>query len=362
MNRFSALTIGALACAGWLAQAQPACSQTAADEQGKVIGIAFVGRIVSNLDRSVAFYEALGFSQDPRANPAWRTDKVVEHLYGVSGFTTRMAKMYIKNADSGQRFVVYLREVKGIKRRNLAHHTAWEPGASHFALVVPDADLLWSRLKARGLLRARSWGGRLIAPPGQTRGMIAYITDPDGLDIEIVAQRPAVPAEGGRPARPGLLPGVNHVGLVVLDSRKEKAFYGELLGGRLQTASSPWMSGDFYDAAVGGHGNVLRFFNESFPFAAEGRGLAAPTFRMNFEMVEYRNRRKPVKASSITDIGVGYVGMEVDGLDAFLTRTKAAGAKVVSDGIATMRSGTREVMIRDPDVGGFIELFEEAKK
>ncbi len=362
MNRLSALTISALACAGWLALAPPAFSQPAASGPDRVVGLAFVGRIVSDLDRSVAFYEALGFREDPLANPAWRTDPVIERLYGASGFKTRMAKMYIQNADSGQRFVVYLREVKGIRRRSLSRHTAWEPGASHFALVVADAQGLWSRLQAQGLLHARSWGGRLIAPPGQTRGMIAYITDPDGLDIEIIAQRPAAPAGSGRPARPALLPGVNHVGLVVLDSRKERAFYGDLLGGRLQSAASPWMSGDFYDAAVGGHGNVLRFFNESFPFAAEGRGLAAPTFRMNVELVEYRNRRKPVKASSITDIGVGYVGMEVDGLDAFLARAQAAGAVVVSKGIATMRGGTREVMIRDPDVGGFIELFEEAKQ
>jgi hypothetical protein len=27
-----------------------------------------------------------------------------------------------------------------------------------------------------------------------------------------------------------------------------------------------------------------------------------------------------------------------------------------------MRSGTREVMVRDPDVGGFVELFEQPKK
>ncbi len=47
------------------------------------------------------------------------------------------------------------------------------------------------------------------------------------------------------------------------------------------------------------------------------------------------------------------------GLDEFLPRVQAAGAKVVSDGVATMRTGTRVVMIRDPDAGAFIELFEQ---
>ncbi|HTX24773.1 MAG TPA: VOC family protein [Steroidobacteraceae bacterium] len=363
MIRFSTLAAALAACAGALAT--PATAQTA---QGNVVGITFVGRMVSNLDRSVAFYEALGFSKDPAASSVWRRDAVVERLYHIPPHgivETRMAKMFVRNEDSGERFVLYLRELKGLERRNLADHTAWEPGASHFGLVVADAGALWSRLRARGLLRARSWGGALVAPPGQTKGMLAYMTDPDGLDIELIDQRPPAPAENGRRARPGLLPGVNHVGLVVLDSDRARAFYGNLLGGRLVTAQAPWVKGDFYDSAVGGHGNILRFYNESFAFAAESSGAVAaprpPRARMNVELVEFQNRKKPVEPRSITDIGVGYVGFEVDGLDAFLARARAAGATVVSDGIVTMRSGTREVMVRDPDVGGFVELFEHAR-
>jgi catechol 2,3-dioxygenase-like lactoylglutathione lyase family enzyme len=327
-------------------------SSTADAAPGQVVGIGFVGREVRDLDKSIEFYQAIGFSQDPAADPAWRTDEVVEHLYGVKGVRTRMAKMFVQEASTGQRFVVYLRELKGTPRRDLSVHTAWEPGASHFGFVVPDAELVWSQLKERGLRRARSWNEALIAPPGQTKGMLAYMTDPDGLDIELIDQRPAAPAQDSRPARPALLPGVNHVGLVILDSDKARAFYGDLLGGQLVTAESPWLKGDFYDSAVGGHGNVLRFFNESFAVAG------VPGARMNFELVEFQNRKKAVRVARISDIGVGYVGFEVEGLDAFLERAKAAGAKIVSDGIVTMRSGTREVMVRDPDVGGFVELYE----
>jgi catechol 2,3-dioxygenase-like lactoylglutathione lyase family enzyme len=336
--------------------AQPAEPASAQPTSGQVVGIGFVGRIVRDLDKSIEFYKAIGFSQDPAADPAWRTDEVVEHLYGVKRIRTRMAKMFVLNQSSGQRFVVYLRELKGIERRDLSHHTAWEPAATHFGLVVPDAEHTWSELKALGLRRARSWNEALIAPPGQTKGMLAYMTDPDGLDIELIDQRPAVPAQDGRPARAAFAPGVNHVGLVVLDSDKARAFYGDLLGGQLVTSQAPWLKGDFYDSAVGGHGNVLRFFNESFAVAG------APGSRMNVELVEFQNRKKALRPIRITDIGVGYVGFEVEGLDAFLPRARAAGAKVVSDGIVTMRSGTREVMVQDPDVRGFIELYEHPKK
>jgi catechol 2,3-dioxygenase-like lactoylglutathione lyase family enzyme len=358
MNRYSILKRAIAVCAPWLLLCAPAMGQTAGgDPQGRVVGLAFVGRMVADLDQSVAFYKAIGFSQDPAANTAWREDKVIEHLYGVDAIRMRMAKMFIVNDASGQRFVVELRELKGIKRRNLAGHPAWDPGATHFSLVVPDAQLLWSRLQAGGMLRARSWGAQLIAPPGQSKGTIAYLTDPDGLDIELLNQRPPAPKEAGRGENPDARPGVGHAGIVVLDSAKARAFYGQLLGGHPQTADAAWLKGDFYDSVVGGHGNVMRVYDESFPEAS------APAFHLNFALIEFQNRKKPVEAADITDIGVGYVGFEVEGLDVLLKRAEAAGAKRVSDpGIVTLGNGTREVMIRDPDVGGFVELFEKPRK
>jgi catechol 2,3-dioxygenase-like lactoylglutathione lyase family enzyme len=339
----------------WLAAVllTAACSlANAADWQGTRLG--FVGRVVKDLDRSVAFYKMIGFTQDPLANPVWRTDPVVESLYGVKGFTTRMAKMYVVNPDSGQHFVVYLREVKGLKRADRSQHTPWTPGATHFGLVVADADQVWASLQAAGLLHARSWDSKLIAPPGQTKGMLAYMTDPDGLDIEIINQRPAIPAQNGRPAQAAWLPGVNHMGLVILDAEKAKAFYAGTLGGVWPQTPSAWLKGDFYDSAVGGHGNVLRFFNVSFPQEI------APNLHMNLELVDFQNRKTPVPASRITDTGVGYIGLQVPNLDAALPQVLAAGAKLVSKpGIVTMRSGTREVMVRDPDTGVFLELFDE---
>jgi catechol 2,3-dioxygenase-like lactoylglutathione lyase family enzyme len=357
MNRYSILKRITAIFVPTLILCTPALSQTAGgDQQGRVVGLAFVGRMVANLDRSVAFYKAIGFSEDSGADTAWHKDKAIEHLYGVEGIRTRMARMLITNEASGQPFVVYLREFNGIKRRNLARHTAWEPGATHFSLVVPDAQLLWSQLQARGLLRARSWGAQLIAPPGQTKGSIAYLTDPDGLDIELLNQRPAAPKAAGHTESPDTLPGVGHAGVIVLDSDKSRAFYGQVLGGQLQSANSPWLKGDFYDSVVGGHGNIVRIYDESFPEAA------APQFRLNFALIEFQNRKKPVAVHGITDIGVGYIGFQVEGLNALLLQAKAAGAKVVSKPeIIVETNGIREVLIRDPDVGAFVELIERPK-
>ncbi len=341
--------------------------------QGRLVGLAFAGRSVSNLDRSIAFYEALGFKLDPAAPPVWRPEVVFQRIDGIGsarGVTTRMAKMYV-NEPAGGRFVIYLRELKGIPRRDFSHRAAWAPGASYFALVVPDAQALWSRLRAKSMLHVLPGTGRQIDPPGRKGGLIAFITDPDGMEIEIVDQRVALRAVGGRSAHAALRPGVNHVGLVVLNSAKARAFYGHLLGGRLVSRKSSWMHGELTDAPIGRHGHMLRSLNESFPAAFEARlagsnpGLTSPEpgSRIDFELVQAQGPNAPVVPARVTDIGVGYVGFEVQGLEAFLARARAAGAQLVSDGIVTMRGGgTRVAMIRDPDVGGFVELFDHPHK
>ena len=343
----------------WVAWILASCVCTpllAAEDDGSVVGLAFTGRLVANLDQSIVFYEALGFERDPAVDSAWREDDVIEQLYDVRGIETRMAKLSINSNISGEDFVVYLREIRGIPRNNRSLHEAWEQGATHFGLIVPDAHALWARLQEASMLHARSWGEVLVAPPGVTPGRLAYVTDPDGLDIEIIDQREAVPAHDGNPAQAAQPPGVSHVGLVVSDSDKARGFYGELFGGVWQATEAPWLQGDFFDSAVGGHGNILRFFNLAFAEAY------APDTNMNLELVEFQNRKKPLLQRNIIDIGVGYFGFEVEDLDAFVPRALAAGATTVADsGIVTMRGGTREIMLQDPDTGSFVLLFEPSR-
>jgi len=69
-----------------------------------------------------------------------------------------------------------------------------------------------------------------------------------------------------------------------------------------------------------------------------------------------------VEAYSITDAGVGYIGLEVDGLDSFVAWLKDSGISIVSDGIVSMAGGYRVALVRDPDVGAFVELYEPPKR
>jgi catechol 2,3-dioxygenase-like lactoylglutathione lyase family enzyme len=326
--------------------------------KGAVVGVEFDGRTVSDLDKSVAFYKILGFTEVPGVDKSWRVDPVMNRIHGTKGVESRMAKFTINsNLGAQTPFTLYLRQFRGIKQRDVMRgKTPWEPGATHFEVVVPDADKLWSDLKAANMFWPCTWGGELIPLPGQTKGTVAYITDPDGMDVEIIEQRPGAPAADGRPARPADPPGFNHIGLIILDPDKAEAFYGSLLGAQMPAAPTQWLSGDFMDSAVGGHGNVLRMYNGTYALAADHDA------RMRFEIIEYENRKKPVQPYDITDVGVNWVGLEVTDIDDLLTRLKGAGIKVVSDGIVEMKGGYRVALVRDPDVGAFVELYEPPKK
>ena len=348
---FAALIVVCLAGSARLASAQ------FGPNKGAVVGIEFDGRMVSDLDKSVAFYKMLGFSEVPNVDKSWRKDEVMNRIHGTKGLESRMAKLELNSNISGKPFTLYLREFRGIKRRNvMGGKTPWEPAATHIDLTIPDAEKMWADLKAANMLWPRTWEGKLIAVPGATKGTLAYITDPDGMDVEIVEQRAATPATDTRPATPADPPGFNHIGLVILDADKARAFYGVMLGAQFPATPSNWIGGDFIDSAVGGHGNVIKIVNSTFAESAD------PKSRMRFELVEYENRKKPLVPYSITDIGVNYIGLECKDIDSLVARLKGFGVELVSDGIVEMRTGYRVALVRDPDVGAFVELFEPPKK
>ena len=85
---------------------------------------------------------------------------------------------------------------------------------------------------------------------------------------------------------------------------------------------------------------------------------------MNFELVEYQKPdRNEVDDYRYSDIGVSCAGFEVEGLDALYVRLKAAGIKTWSEaGIGRRADASRAVVVRDPDVGAFVELFEKPRK
>jgi catechol 2,3-dioxygenase-like lactoylglutathione lyase family enzyme len=322
-----------------------------APQSGKVLGLAFESLSVSNLERSIHYYKTLGFTVVGDENPSWTTDEEANRLYNTPGAISRTAALSIASSGSGKPFIFYLREYKNFDRHSRADFPARDPSSCHIGIMVPDADTLWARMKSDGLLRALSWDAKLVRMPGQTSGGVAYVMDPDGFNVEIIGIR--LPSSAGQksPDHSSL----NHLGLVVLDSGKSEGFYGALLGAKFPDRLPEWLSGDIWDAAVGGRGYVIRLINGAFPEAA------APQTEMRFELVEYQKpTRQEVGQYGCSDVAVSCPGFQVEGLDALCARLKAAGVTAWSGGgIVNKKDGTRAVVVRDPDVGAFVELFEK---
>jgi hypothetical protein len=132
------------------------------------------------------------------------------------------------------------------------------------------------------------------------------------------------------------------------------SFYGDLLGAEFPDTLPKWVSGDNYDAVVGGRGYVIRLINGAFPEAG------ASQTAMRFELVEYQVPDiEKIDDYRYADVAVNCVGFQVAGLDGLYARLKGAGIENWSEGgIVQLEDSTRAVVMRDPDVGAFVELFE----
>jgi hypothetical protein len=155
-------------------------------KSGRILGLAFERVQVSDLKRSIEYYQSLGCTLKSDANPPWTQDEDGNRLFHTPGAMSRSVMLTIPSFASGQPFPLYLQQFKGIDRTGRVDFPARDPSSPHFGLVEPEADALWTKLKASGTLRPLSWDGKLIRMPGQTSGGIAYVRDPDvGAFVEL---------------------------------------------------------------------------------------------------------------------------------------------------------------------------------
>jgi catechol 2,3-dioxygenase-like lactoylglutathione lyase family enzyme len=156
-----------------------------------IIDLWHVGLVVSDLERAVAFYgDALGLELRHRQDQA---NAYTAQLVGYQDASLRIAQMRLPGgwgARSGHlvELIEYVNpapdRVESVRARI---------GAGHLALQVTSIADLVPRLLAAGAV--------LVNPPvdivaGINKGGRAvYLTDPDGITIELV-EPPAVPAEG----------------------------------------------------------------------------------------------------------------------------------------------------------------------
>jgi catechol 2,3-dioxygenase-like lactoylglutathione lyase family enzyme len=122
-----------------------------------VRGIDNIGICAANLERSVAFYEALGFSE------AYRNNRGVMMAAG----TVQLFLFATRRSDAprvGRQLGLF----------------ANPPGIDHISFAVSDVDALYSKLRGAGVAVAgppedQSWGARMVG-----------LRDPDGNNIYLL--------------------------------------------------------------------------------------------------------------------------------------------------------------------------------
>jgi catechol 2,3-dioxygenase-like lactoylglutathione lyase family enzyme len=316
-----------------------------------IVGMALVGHQVSDLERSIKFFEAIDFKV-VEGPTAWTVDKELNKLGNTPGAETRTATLSVQSSMSDVPFTLVLRQYRGIERQDWSKLKSWDLLGSHIDMTVDGSvSLLLDKLEAKNLLTMPEVQG--LPNPRQQPGFrrYAFIQEPDGLVIENFGK--PVPKPGDPPPAPvvsnssatpqnidrlGKQPGFNHFAVNVVDPQKARDFYETVLGG------------DYPPFKDTGAAQILQ--NGWFPQATTHNNLR---IELGYFTVNKGKTPPPIK---FQDINANYVGIQVSNIASAYARAKQNGAITVSEGgIIDFHQG-RAVLIRDSDVGAYILLFQ----
>ena len=239
----------ALARPSLLAQS---ASTEGASRPSDVVGMAQVGHQVSDLERSIKFFEAIDFKV-VEGPGKWTVDKELNKLGNTLGAESRTAVMSVQSSVSDVPFTLVLREYRGIPRQDWSKLNSWDLLGNHIDMTVDGSvSTLLDKLEALNMLKMPEVQG--LPNPRQQPGFrrFAFISDPDGLTIENFGKPILKP--GDPPARPtvsnssataqnidrlGKQTGFNHYAVNVVDPEKARDFYVKVLGGDYRRSKIP---------------------------------------------------------------------------------------------------------------------------
>lgn len=186
-----------------------------------------IGMTVSDLDRSVDFYEkVLSFekiSETEVDGPA------LEHLEGVFGVRMRVARMRLGDE------ILQLTEFLAPKGRPIPpDFRSNDRSFQHVAIIVSDMDRVYQWLRQNRIQHASSGPQRLPDWNKNAGGIEAfYFRDPDGHTLEILHFPPDKGNAKWHRNTGRLFLGIDHTAIVVSDTEATLNFYRETLGMRV---------------------------------------------------------------------------------------------------------------------------------
>jgi catechol 2,3-dioxygenase-like lactoylglutathione lyase family enzyme len=283
---------------------------------------------VSDLDRSYAFYHALGLEfQSPTAKlgqPNTLAEMLLKLVDVPPGTKFRNMMLKIPNAP----FALEVTEFSSTELHP-AKPRIQDPGASLLVLTVRDLDAALAAAKQAGAQVVTTGGAPVTV--GATCCTV-IVKDPDGYYVEF--------QKSSEQSGPNIT--AARFVSVVQDAEKAAAFYRDKLG--FESKTNAWRSD--LNQALGTPGAQFRTAEVTIP------GTTLPWRFAEFKSVD----RKPY-TPRIPDPGAPALGLQVRDLEAAVTAVRAAGGASITQGGSVGLGNGKVGFVRDPS-GILVELAQ----
>jgi catechol 2,3-dioxygenase-like lactoylglutathione lyase family enzyme len=333
---FAARVVAAVSGAPASLVAVADAAQPAASGPALAASVDTVGFTVSDMDRSLAFFEdVLAFE---KLSEVEVTGGEYERLQGV--FPVRMRVATLRLGGERIELTEYLapsgRPIPADSRSN----DRW---FQHVAIIVSDMQKAYTRLRKHRVEHASSGPQRLPDWNPAAGGIEAfYFKDPDGHVLEVLAFPPGK-GEARWQRKDALFLGIDHTAIVVDDTERSLVFYRDTLGLRIAGESE-------------NYGEEQERLNAVFAARLRITALRAPGGGPGVELLEYLapsdGRPLPAdqRASDIAHWQTTFTSASADSGHAAL---RNSGAPLVSPGpvqLPDRKLGfVRGLTARDPD-------------
>jgi catechol 2,3-dioxygenase-like lactoylglutathione lyase family enzyme len=196
-------------------------------------GVGCIGLTVSDLDRSVEFYEhVLAFAKTSEVE---QSGESVEQLAGVFGARIHTARLRL-----GSECIELSEYLAPRGRPAPADARSNDRWFQHVAIVVSDMDRAYAALRRARVEHASSGPQRLPDWNPAAAGIRAfYFRDPDRHVLEVL-QFPPGKGEARWQGKGALFLGIDHTAIVVGDTDTSVGFYRDQLGLRVAGTSENW--------------------------------------------------------------------------------------------------------------------------
>ena len=301
---------------------------------GRPLEVRMIVITVSDLDRSVAFYEnALGFQKVG--------ERLIEDTESatINGVThTRIRQATLRLGDESINLEEYLASHGKPLPRDSRSNDLW---FQHLAIVVRDMDVAYARLASVPHQAISSAPQTIPESNVAAAGIRAYkFKDPDGHPLELLY----FPRGKGNPKwqQPGVsvFLGIDHSAITVADTEQSLRFWRDLIG--LKVTGGSLNSGSTQDSLDGTSGAVVRITGLR-PDHASGPGLEFLQYVMPV------GGRPAPPGLRPSDIAYVRVVVEIDDFDAAVDRLTRNHAHFVSRRPGRVDGVPLDVVATDPD-------------